>query len=120
MPVESLTSHEVDHKQIKKWEEKLSEEERARLALIEWRKDQKYDFKSPLIEYPQLGIGIGGIIAIVVGRALYYRPYQRKIARQYGKVEFSQYLVQTRISATSDTCQVQCVFHQENGHVKSV
>lgn len=44
-------------------------------------------------------IGIGGIIAIVVGRALYYRPYQRKIARQYGKVEFSQYLVQTRMYA---------------------
>jgi hypothetical protein len=56
MPVESSSS-EVDQNQVKKWEGKLSEEERARLAIIEWRKDQKYDFKRPLVEYPQLGIG---------------------------------------------------------------
>lgn len=99
MPQESSTMNEVDPQQMEKWEKSLSEEERARLALIEWKNDQKYDFKSPLMKYPQLGIGLAGLALIVIGRALYFKPYQRSIARKYGKVEVSQYLVQTRMYA---------------------
>ncbi|XP_061181561.1 uncharacterized protein LOC133190107 [Saccostrea echinata] len=99
MPQESSNMNEVDPQQIEKWEKNLSEEERAKLALIEWKNDQKYDFKSPLMQYPQLGIGLGGLALIVIGRALYFKPYQRSIARKYGKVEVAQYLVQTRMYA---------------------
>lgn len=42
--------------------------------------------------------GLAGIAAIVLGRALYYRRYKR-IASKYQHVEFSQYLIHTRVYA---------------------
>lgn len=98
MTDEKLTKSEMDSSVIRNWENKLSEEERARLAIMEWKSDQKIDFKKPLRDYPQIGFGLAGIAAIVLGRALYYRRYKR-LASKYQHVEFSQYLIHTRVYA---------------------
>lgn len=42
--------------------------------------------------------GLAGIAAIAIGRALYYRRYKR-LASKYQHVEFSQYLIHTRVYA---------------------
>lgn len=98
MADDKLTKIEMDSSGIKNWESRLSEEERARLAIIEWKNDQKIDFKKPLKDYPQIGFGLAGIAAIAIGRALYYNRYKR-IAGKYQHVEFSQYLIHTRVYA---------------------
>lgn len=53
-----LTKSEMDSSDIRNWEKSLSEEERARLAIMEWKNDQKIDFKKPLKDYPQIGFGM--------------------------------------------------------------
>lgn len=58
MTDEKLTKSEMDSSVIRNWENKLSEEERARLAIMEWKSDQKIDFKKPLKDYPQIGFGM--------------------------------------------------------------
>lgn len=98
MPDGKLTESEMDSSGIRNWENKLSEEERARIAIMEWKNDQKIDYKKPLKDYPQIGFGLAGIAAIAIGRALYYRRYKR-LASKYQHVEFSQYLIHTRVYA---------------------
>lgn len=53
-----LTKSEMDSSDIRNWEKSLTEEERARLAIMEWKNDQKIDFKKPLKDYPQIGFGM--------------------------------------------------------------
>lgn len=58
MPDGNLTESEMDSSGIRNWENKLSEEERARIAIMEWKNDQKIDYKKPLKDYPQIGFGM--------------------------------------------------------------
>lgn len=58
MPDGKLTESEMDSSGIRNWENKLSEEERARIAIMEWKNDQKIDYKKPLKDYPQIGFGM--------------------------------------------------------------
>lgn len=50
------------------------------------------------IQHCYIFSGLAGIAAIVLGRALYYRRYKR-LASKYQHVEFSQYLIHTRVYA---------------------
>ena len=66
MSNEGSTGDEFSKSQLQKWEGQLSEEERARLAIIEWKNDQKVDFKKPLKDYPQIGIGKRMILLVIL------------------------------------------------------
>ncbi|XP_022287157.1 uncharacterized protein LOC111099928 [Crassostrea virginica] len=98
MSNEGSTGDEFSKSQLQKWEGQLSEEERARLAIIEWKNDQKVDFKKPLKDYPQIGIGLAGIATFVIGRILYYGTYKKK-ASKYQTVRLSNYVIATRFYA---------------------
>ena len=65
MSNEGSIGDEFSKSQLQKWEGQLSEEERARLAIIEWKNDQKVDFKKPLKDYPQIGIGKRMILLVI-------------------------------------------------------
>lgn len=71
MPDGKFTESEMDSSGIRNWENKLSEEERARIAIMEWKNDQKIDYKKPLKDYPQIGFGMKSSQAYINTSNLY-------------------------------------------------
>lgn len=54
----NMIEFEMDFLGIRNWENKFSEEERVRIVIMEWKNDQKIDYKKFLKDYLQIGFGM--------------------------------------------------------------